>query len=124
MRSITATPTTTIEEFIRANWSHDEPARAFWLGELNYRNRLRWTNVMPAVTKAMPALWEHSFGPDWTTYRKQVPYFELTQLENVFRAVMGGTRESSEYAIDQLFGPEAAHIARPMLSTMWKRYTV
>lgn len=125
MNTLTTTPTTTtIEEFICANWSHDESARTFWLGELNYRNRLRWTNVMPAVTKAMPDLWEHRFGTDWATYTARFPYFELAQLENVFHAVMGGTRESSEYAVDQLFGQEAAHIARPMLSTMWKRYVV
>lgn len=124
MRSITATTTTTIDEFIAANWSQDESARAYWLGELNYRNRLRWANVMPAVVAAMPALWEHRFGADWTAYAARFPYFELAQLENVFHAVMGGTRRDVEYAVDQLFGPEAAHITRPMLSTMWKHYRV
>ena len=124
MIALAPTATTTIDEFISANWSHDEGTRTYWLGQLNYRNRLRWANVMPAVVKAMPALWEHRFGADWTAYAPRFPYFELAQLEKVFRAVMGGTRESTEYAIDQLFGPEAAHIVRPMLSTMWKRYVV
>lgn len=124
MITFTATPTTTIEQFIAANWSRDESARAYWLGELSYRNRLRWTNVMPAAVKAMPALWEHRFGADWTAYAARFPYFELAQLENVFHAVMGGTRDATEHAVDQLFGPEAAHIVRPMLSTMWKRYVV
>lgn len=124
MISITATPTTSIEEFITANWSHDESAVEFWLGELHYRNRLRWNNVMDAVVKAMPALWEHRFGADWAAYTDRFAYFEVTVLEGVFHAVMGGTRESTEYAVDQLLGAEAAHITRPMLSTMWKRYVV
>ena len=56
MIALAPTTTTTIEEFISANWSHDKSVAEFWLGELNYRNRLRWANVMPAVVKAMPEI--------------------------------------------------------------------
>ena len=96
MIALAPTATTTIEEFISANWSHDESTRTYWLGELNYRNRLRWANVMPAVVKAMPALWEHRFGADWTAYTARFPYFELAQLENVFHAVKIGRASCRE----------------------------
>ena len=124
MRSITATETTTIDEFIAARWSNDPSTAAAYREMLHYRNRLRWANVMPAVVAAMPALWEHRFGPEWATFRERFPYFELAQMEKVFAAVLDGTGRGVDYAIDQLFGPESAHITRPMLSTMWKRYLV
>ena len=122
MRTITATATTTIQDFISANF--DGERAQVELGQLNYRNTQRWDAVMPAVVEAMPQLWEAAFGPEWSTLRSRFPYFELTVLDHVYAAVMDGTRLGVEYVVQEWFPENVAHIVRPMLRHMWDGYRV
>lgn len=124
MRTITITKTTAITDFIDAYWSNNRYRVADERAEVHYRNRTRWQNVMPAVVKALPDLWEASFGPNWREAQADHPYFELGVLRKVYTAVMDGTGEGIEYVIDQLFPCEIKHVTRPMLKTMWKSYVV
>ena len=124
MIPIQITTTTSITDFIDAYWSNDRHRVADERAEVHYRNRTRWQNVMPAVVKALPALWEAAYGPDWREEQADHRYFELGVLRKVYSAVMDGTGEGVEYVIDQLFPHEIAHITRPMLKTMWKSYVV
>lgn len=124
MISIPITATTSITTFINAYWSNDRIRVAQERAEVHYRNRIRWQNVMPAVVKALPDLWEATFGPEWREAQTDFPYFELCVLRKVYTAVMDGTGEGVDYAVDQLFPREIAHVTRPMLKTMWKSYRV
>ena len=124
MIPLKASANTSITDFIDAYWSNDRHRVAEERAGIHYRNRTRWQNVMPAVMKALPALWEASFGPDWREAQGRFVFFEVATLKKVYDAVMDGTGEGVEYVVTEVFPEEIAHITRPMLKTMWKKYTV
>lgn len=124
MIPLKATANTSITDFIDAYWSNDQGRVAEERAGIHYRNRTRWQNVMPAVMKALPALWEAHFGPDWREAQGRFVFFEIATLRKVYTAVMDGTGEGVEQVVTGLFPEETAHITRPMLKTMWKKYTV
>ena len=124
MIPLKVTANTSITAFIDAYWSNDQGRVVEERAGIHYRNRTRWQNVLPAVVKALPALWEATYGPNWREEQAGRPYFELGVLRKVYSAVMDGTGEGVEYVITEVFPEEIAHITRPMLKTMWKKYTV
>lgn len=124
MIPLKVTANTSITDFIDAYWANDRDRVAEERAAVHYRNRTRWQNVMPAVVKALPDLWEASYGPQWREEQADHRYFELGVLRKVYTAVMDGTGEGIDYVIDQLFPREIAHVTRPMLKTMWKSYVV
>ena len=124
MIPLKVTANTSITDFIDAYWSDDQGRVAEERAAVHYRNRTRWQNVMPAVVKALPTLWEISHGPDWREVQGHFVFFEVATLKKVYDAVMDGTGEGVEYVITEVFPEEIAHITRPMLKTMWKSYVV
>ena len=124
MIPLKVTANTSITDFIDAYWANDQGRVAEERAGIHYRNRTRWQNVMPAVVKALPALWEAHFGPDWREAQGRFVFFEIATLRKVYTAVMDGTGEGVEQVVTELFPEEVAHITRPMLKTMWKKYTV
>ena len=124
MIPLKVTANTSITDFIDAYWSNDRDRVAEERGKIHYRNRTRWQNVMPAVVKTLPALWEISHGPDWREVQGHFVFFEVATLKKVYDAVMDGTGAGVEYVATEVFPEEIAHITRPMLKTMWKKYTV
>ena len=124
MIPLKVTAKTSITDFIDAYWLNDQDRVTEERAKIHYRNRTRWQNVMPAVAKALPTLWEVSFGPGWREAQGHFVHFEVATLKKVYDAVMDGTGEGVEYVITEVFPEEIAHITRPMLKTMWKKYTV
>ena len=124
MIPLKVTAKTPITAFIDAYWFNDQGRVTEERAKIHYRNRTRWQNVMPAVVKALPALWEASFGPDWREEQGRFVHFEVATLKKVYDAVMDGTGEGVEHVITEVFPEETAHITRPMLKTMWKSYVV
>lgn len=124
MIPLKVTANTSITDFIDAYWPNDQGRVAEERAGIHYRNRTRWQNVMPAVMKALPALWEASFGPDWREAQGRFVFFEVATMKKVYDAVMDGTGGGVEYVVTEVFPEEVAHITRPMLKTMWKKYVV
>ena len=117
---MTNTTAPTLPDYISDRWAADAHERRARLDEMNYRNRLRWANVMRAWPAALDTLVARRHAQGLNVG----PHFAASRLRTIYSAVMGGTGDHLRYVLAEMVDEGEADIMAPLLRRMWTDYRV
>ena len=110
----------TLTGYISDRWANDTHERRARLDEVNYRNRLRWANVMQAWPAALSTLVARRRAQGLDVG----PHFADSRLRTIYSAVMGGTGEHLRYVLAEMVDEGEVDVMAPLLRRMWSDYRV